>query len=103
MSTQKRVPRFVPLPAAGLTVEKLTSHCLKLEAELLPPSCLIECENRQPGDLQEMGSLQLRASQGDAAEVQSLLEAGADVDGRDSEGCSALHWAADRGHTEVSC
>ena len=41
------------------------------------------------------------ARDGDTAAVQSFLSEGAAVDGRDSEGCCALHWAADRGHAEV--
>ncbi|GAB4820448.1 hypothetical protein N2152v2_007494 [Parachlorella kessleri] len=48
--------------------------------------------------------LHAAASAGKAAEVQRLLAesvAGDAVNERDSEGCSALHWAADKGHTEV--
>lgn len=33
--------------------------------------------------------------------VKKLLGQGVDVNGRDGEGCSALHWAADRGNIEV--
>ena len=35
------------------------------------------------------------------AGVRELLKLGADVNSRDLEGCSALHWAADRGNLEV--
>ena len=30
-----------------------------------------------------------------------MVEEGADVNGRDSEGCSPLHWACDRGSLQV--
>mmetsp|Transcript_36267 Transcript_36267/g.86064 ORF Transcript_36267/g.86064 Transcript_36267/m.86064 type:complete len:83 (-) Transcript_36267:251-499(-) len=37
------------------------------------------------------------AAQGDARKVAEILETG-QVDARDSEGCTALHFAADRGN-----
>ena len=43
----------------------------------------------------------MAASEGDAAAVASCLDGGAAVDARDGEGCTALHWAADRGHLEA--
>jgi ankyrin repeat protein len=46
--------------------------------------------------------LHLLASEGDTEAVTFLLDNGADVDARDAEGCTALHWAADRGCSEVS-
>ncbi len=39
---------------------------------------------------------------GDAAAVRSLLDRGADVNAAQGDGMTALHWAADRGHTEVA-
>uniref|UniRef100_A0A061RY16 Achain crystal structure of engineered northeast structural genomics consortium target n=1 Tax=Tetraselmis sp. GSL018 TaxID=582737 RepID=A0A061RY16_9CHLO len=40
------------------------------------------------------------AAQGDARKVAEILETG-QVDARDSEGCTALHFAADRGNREM--
>lgn len=51
--------------------------------------------------LQPLGSLHLLASEGDTAAVAFLLDNSADVDSRDADGCTALHWAADRGSLEV--
>lgn len=43
------------------------------------------------------------ASTGALQRVLLLLEgSAAQLDERDSEGCSALHWAADKGHVEVA-
>ena len=50
---------------------------------------------------QTANRLHLAASEGDAATVSALLGAGQDVNARDEDGCTALHWAADRGCTEV--
>jgi acyl-CoA-binding protein len=41
------------------------------------------------------------ARSGDCEQVRKLLEAGVDANQRDSEGCTPLHWAADRGHLNV--
>lgn len=42
------------------------------------------------------------ASEGNVDGVIAALAAGAAVDLRDdADGCTALHWAADRGHVEV--
>ena len=41
------------------------------------------------------------AKSGDAAEVERLLTAGADVNKKDAGLNTALHWAADKGHLEV--
>ncbi|KAL0053004.1 hypothetical protein WJX82_011350 [Trebouxia sp. C0006] len=46
-------------------------------------------------------SLHIRASEGDVAGVQKLLKSGIAVDQRDEQGCTALHWAADRGAEQV--
>ena len=44
----------------------------------------------------------MRASAGDAAGVaEALSDGGASVDDQDDDGCTALHWAADRGHLRV--
>jgi ankyrin repeat protein len=51
---------------------------------------------------QPLGSLHLLASEGDVPAVTFLLDNGADVDSRDAEGCTALHWAADRGSLQVT-
>ncbi len=51
---------------------------------------------------QGQGRLHALASEGDVAGVAAALAAGARVDERDApDGCTPLHWAADRGHTEV--
>lgn len=39
---------------------------------------------------------------GDTAAVESLLAGGVEVDSRDGSGCTALHFAADRGSSEVA-
>ena len=65
------------------------------------PACT-RCGYGHRGSIQGWDSLQIRASEGDSAAVRHLLDNGASVDQRDSEGCAALHWAADRGCTEVS-
>jgi ankyrin repeat protein len=41
------------------------------------------------------------AGQGDLTALQACLDSGAAVDSRDSEGCTALHFAADRGQPEA--
>lgn len=41
------------------------------------------------------------AMRGDAAEVRSLLEDGADPNAARGDGMTALHWAGERGHVEV--
>lgn len=44
----------------------------------------------------------IRATQnGDAKEIQNLLDKGHDVDTRDSDDCTSLHWAADKGNVEI--
>ena len=40
--------------------------------------------------------LLLAVRNGDALSVQALLDAGADIDGTDADGCSAVHVAAQR-------
>ncbi len=52
--------------------------------------------------LQDVGSLHTLASEGALEPLRRCLAAGADVNERDAEGCTALHWAADRGHLQVS-
>ena len=42
------------------------------------------------------------AQRGDKATVKSLLKDGADVNAAQGDGMSALHWAADRGDTELA-
>jgi ankyrin repeat protein len=42
------------------------------------------------------------ASQGNIAALQACLDSGAAVDSRDSDGCTALHFAADRGLCDVA-
>ncbi len=42
------------------------------------------------------------AERGDLAEVRSLLRSGADVNAAQSDGMTALHWAAADGHAEIA-
>ena len=42
------------------------------------------------------------AMKGDLATVRTLLKDGADVNAPRGDGMSALHWAAERGHTEMA-
>ena len=51
--------------------------------------------------LQPEGSLHIRASVDDASGVEQMLKTGAQVDQRDDQGCTPLHWAADRGSRQV--
>jgi ankyrin repeat protein len=41
------------------------------------------------------------ASMGDTEKVQTLLAQGADVNAKDSRGCTALMWAKREGHKEI--
>jgi len=51
--------------------------------------------------MQPLGSLHLLASENDVPVLTFLLDNGADSNQRDEEGCTALHWAADRGSMQV--
>ena len=42
------------------------------------------------------------AMRGDLSEIRTLLERGADVNGSQGDGMTALHWAAERGHVEMT-
>lgn len=53
----------------------------------------------EPGE--PLDTLQGWTVNGDAAKVVASLEGGAAVDGVDEEGCTALHFAADRGHVDI--
>ena len=52
--------------------------------------------------VQGQSELHRAAARGEAEAVRKLLSGGAAPDVRDSDGCSALHWAADRGHVQVA-
>ncbi len=52
--------------------------------------------------LQPLGSLHLLASENDVPALTFLLDNRADLNSRDEEGCTALHWAADRGSLQVA-
>ena len=44
----------------------------------------------------------IRATQnGDINEIRSLLDTGHNVDIRDSDNCTPLHWAADKGNLDI--
>lgn len=51
--------------------------------------------------LQPEGSLHIRASEDDVSGVEQMLKTGAQVNQRDDQGCTPLHWAADRGSQQV--
>lgn len=42
------------------------------------------------------------AGHGDLQGLRAALEAGTPVDGRDAQGCTALHFAADRGRADAA-
>lgn len=53
-------------------------------------------------DMQPDGSLHIRASLDDVSGVERMLKTGAQVNQRDDQGCTPLHWAADRGSQQVT-
>jgi len=59
------------------------------------------CIRQRNTAVQTGESLHIRASEGDVAGVQQLLKLGQSVDLRDDQGCTPLHWAADRGSEQV--
>lgn len=52
--------------------------------------------------LQPEGSLHIKASVDDVLGVEQMLKTGAQVNQRDDQGCTPLHWAADRGSQQVT-
>lgn len=52
--------------------------------------------------LQPVGSLHIKASMDDVPGVEQMLNTGAQVNQRDDQGCTPLHWAADRGSQQVA-
>lgn len=56
----------------------------------------------QPNSSQDEGSLQAAAGLGDLSTLKSLICAGLDVDSRDENGSTALHFAADRGQAAAA-
>src|ERR1051325_3868072 len=53
------------------------------------------------GSKNKISDLMMAASRGDAAEVQSLLDSGAQIDAQDVFGNTALIYAAAAGHLEI--
>src|ERR671913_435568 len=51
---------------------------------------------------QVVSSVADAAAKGDKAAVRQLLKDGADVNGAQGDGMSALHWAAERGDAELA-
>ena len=49
----------------------------------------------------EAGSLHAAAMAGDTGALDAGLAQGLQLNARDPEGCSPLHWAADKGHSQV--
>lgn len=45
--------------------------------------------------------LLVATTRGDLEKVKELLDGGMDVFDQDSDGCTVLHWAADRGHVDI--
>jgi len=56
---------------------------------------------RRPQAPRAAETLHAAAGRGDTATVRALLSAGADLEGRDIDGCTALHRAAQEGRTET--
>lgn len=52
--------------------------------------------------LQPEGSLHIKASMDDVPGVEQMLKTGAQVNQQDDQGCTPLHWAADRGAQQVT-
>jgi ankyrin repeat protein len=59
----------------------------------------VDCDSRSHND---HVSLQVAAQKGDVKLVQSLLNKGVKVDGKDGDGKTALHWSAEKGRLEVA-
>jgi len=55
-----------------------------------------------PAGQQNVISLHSAAGRGDTEDIEKLLALGADVDGREGNGSTALHWAVWAGHTDAS-
>ena len=54
------------------------------------------------GAQQQVSPVADAAMRGDKAAVRELLKQGADVNGAQGDGMSALHWAAERGDAELT-
>ena len=93
---------------AGLHLGLILQQYTERQAAALSRQCMLcmlytrLCIHARAVIVQAADSLHSYASTGDVAGVRHLLSEGAAVDQRDDEGCCALHWAADRGHLEVS-
>ncbi|XP_071732599.1 acyl-CoA-binding domain-containing protein 1-like isoform X2 [Rutidosis leptorrhynchoides] len=56
----------------------------------------------ESGDEQKLDAIHDFAREGDVQNLLKCLEGGISVDTKDSEGRTPLHWAVDRGHTDVA-
>lgn len=56
---------------------------------------------QDPNISSSSSSIHELAGQGNAAAVQACIDSGTAVDSRDDQGCTALHFAADRGQMQM--
>ncbi|KAK9823435.1 hypothetical protein WJX72_002723 [[Myrmecia] bisecta] len=105
MSAPEAQAKYIALltEASPEFLQQLQSDVQPKQKQAMGPvfSSLANEEPDSAGGGMAAESLHMRANEGDLAGVGSCLASGADIDGRDQEGCTALHWAADRGHLEV--
>lgn len=80
----------------------LPSICPIITCCISTPPVILACSSVSALLMQAAESMHSAAERGDLEALQRLAEAGADVNERDAEGLTPLHWAADHGHVQVS-